>query len=148
MNNLDISFINKFKLNELAIKNVGNWIISLRPQQPTMGSILLTLNRKCELLSSITEDEGRELSKAFSEIDRIYKLTFKPDKINYLALMMVDNQVHFHVIPRYSEKMLFDNKEFVDEKWPGPPTLESINLDPVQILKILELFKSIDSEHK
>lgn len=143
MKDLDLSFINKFKINELSIKNIGNWIISLRPQQPTIGSMLLTLNRKCELLSGITEDEGRELSKAFYEIERIYKLTFNPDKINYLALMMVDNQVHFHVIPRYSKKIIFYNKEFVDFNWPGPPALESLSVDSIQILKILEKFKNI-----
>ncbi len=148
MEKIDTTFIDKFKLNELTIKNVGNWIISLRPQQPTIGSIILTLNRKCETLSEITEDESRQLSTVFSEIEKIYKSTFKPDKINYLALMMFDNQVHFHVIPRYGKTVFFDNQEFVDNKWPGPPSLESIEIDSVKIFKILELFKSCASNAK
>jgi diadenosine tetraphosphate (Ap4A) HIT family hydrolase len=144
MREIDKSFVNKFKLNELTIKNVGSWIISLRPQQPTLGSLILTLNRKCELLSQITENEGMQLSNSFTEIEKMYKSTFKPDKINYLALMMIDNQVHFHVIPRYGKKILFDNQEFEDHKWPVPPSLESINLENTQLLKLLEFFKGCD----
>lgn len=145
---IENAFVEKFKLNELIIKNVGSWIISLRPQQPTIGSLILTLNRKCESLAQITEEEGRQLSNAFTEIERLLNLAFKPDKINYLALMMIDNQVHFHVVPRYNRSILFENQEFEDNKWPGPPTLETINLGPEQLLKILELFKSCDSNSK
>ena len=33
-------------------------------------------------------------------------------KINYLAYMMIDNHVHFHVIPRYSKIKKFNEIEF------------------------------------
>lgn len=148
MEKIDNSFVDKFKLNELTIKNVGSWIISLRPHQPTIGSLILTLNRQCESLAQITGEEGRQLSVAFFEIEKLFKLTFKPDKVNYLALMMIDNQVHFHVIPRYSKIVLFDNQGFDDKKWPGPPTLEPINLGYEQLLEILDYFKNCDSSPK
>lgn len=139
--NLDETFTKKFRLKELTIKNTGSWIISLRPQQPTLGSLILTLNRKCESLSQITEIEARELSIAFKDIGKILKSTFNPDKINYLALMMIDNQVHFHVIPRYSNKVLINDNEYKDTNWPGPPSLEPIDLSATQILSILILLK-------
>ena len=38
-------------------------------------------------------------------------------------LMMVDPNVHFHVIPRYSEPRSWNGIEFPDAGWPGPPQL-------------------------
>lgn len=142
MENVDKSFADKFRLEELTIRNTESWIISLRPQQPTLGSLVLSLKRKCETFSQINEEESRDLHIAFKEIDKILASTFKPEKINYLALMMVDNQVHFHVIPRYSKPIFFKNGEFVDNKWPGPPSLENIEMDSIQFSTLLEALRS------
>jgi len=38
--------------------------------------------------------------------------------------MMVDPNVHFHVIPRYSEPRVWAGVDFVDAGWPGPPRLD------------------------
>jgi diadenosine tetraphosphate (Ap4A) HIT family hydrolase len=38
-------------------------------------------------------------------------------------LMMVDRNVHFHVIPRYSEPRRWAGVEFADAGWPEPPQL-------------------------
>ncbi len=46
------------------------------------------------------------------------------ERINYLMLMMVDPDVHFHVIPRYSSPREFAAVAFPDNGWPGPPALE------------------------
>ena len=49
-------------------------------------------------------------------------------------LMMVDPNVHFHVIPRYSEPRSWNGIEFPDAGWPGPPELGSaIQLQCAQI---------------
>jgi diadenosine tetraphosphate (Ap4A) HIT family hydrolase len=47
------------------------------------------------------------------------------ERINYLMLMMVDPNVHFHVIPRYSKARHWKGLEFPDVGWPGPPQLGS-----------------------
>jgi diadenosine tetraphosphate (Ap4A) HIT family hydrolase len=39
-------------------------------------------------------------------------------------LMMVDPDVHFHVLPRYSGARDFAGTRFADDGWPGPPKLE------------------------
>ncbi len=44
-------------------------------------------------------------------------------KINYLMLMMVDKDVHVHVIPRYDAERLFDGVTVSDAGWPGAPEL-------------------------
>jgi len=141
MEKLNTSFSEKFMLNELLITVVGSWIISLRPQQPTIVSLVLTLNRKCERLSQITKKEASELAVAFDEIEKMLNSTFNPDKINYLALMMLDNQVHFHVIPRYSKKILYNETVYIDSQWPGPPSLDAIELESAKLLALLNLLK-------
>src|SRR5690554_4574115 len=102
-------FREKFKIESLEIKQVGSWIISLRPKQVTLGSMILSLDRKCPHFSELTAEEGEELSEAFKMLEDLLRSTFSPDKINYLALMMLDEQVHFHVIPRYKEQIVYNN---------------------------------------
>lgn len=46
------------------------------------------------------------------------------ERINYLVLMTVDPDVHFHLIPCYSTARRFAGAEFPDTGWPGPPALE------------------------
>ncbi len=135
-------FLKKFKLNELIIKQTGSWLISLRPQQPTLGSLVLTLNRNCKTLSGINQQEGLELSAAFTEIEELLNKTLKPDKLNYLALMMVDNQVHFHVIPRYGRAIVFEGVSFVDSQWPGPPALHPLEMSSQHISSLLKFLRS------
>jgi diadenosine tetraphosphate (Ap4A) HIT family hydrolase len=44
---------------------------------------------------------------------------------------MVDPDVHFHVIPRYSDQREFAGAAFPDTGWPGPPKLEpAVVLEP------------------
>jgi diadenosine tetraphosphate (Ap4A) HIT family hydrolase len=49
-------------------------------------------------------------------------------------LMMVDPNVHFHVIPRYSGGREWSSVRFPDHGWPGVPDLPSaVALDGDQI---------------
>jgi len=52
------------------------------------------------------------------------------ERINYLMLMMVDPDVHFHVIPRYPDTRSLLGVEYRDAGWPGPPALDrGVDLD-------------------
>ena len=42
-----------------------------------------------------------------------------------LMLMMIDPDVHFHVLPRYDRDVAFEGIAFSDPGWPGPPQLGS-----------------------
>lgn len=141
MGKLNESFIEKFKLEQLLIFRVGSWIISLRPQQPTIGSMVLTLDRSCEHLGELSEDEAKDLGTAYHEIEKLLDKTFKPDRINYLALMMVDNQVHFHVIPRYGKAVEINGMEYQDKNWPGPPSLDPLEIESSTLDAILDSLK-------
>ena len=137
------AFRKTFQIEDLKIEKIGSWIISLRPQQITLGSLVLSLDRKCPHLGEITENEGKELSQAFKVVEGLLEVSFKPNKINYLALMMVDHQVHFHVIPRYNDMRTFKEMEFKDKDWPKPPVLSnSINLTHDELTSIKEFMSS------
>jgi diadenosine tetraphosphate (Ap4A) HIT family hydrolase len=143
---MDTQFAKRFQLEDLTIEIIGPWIISLRPQQPTIGSLVLTLNRECERFGEISEHEATYLSRAFRQVELLLKKTFNPPKINYLALMMVDNQVHYHIIPRYENPVLLAGKEYFDKNWPKPPSLEPTDISHDDIRSIYRLFKNISDK--
>ena len=67
--------------------------------------------------------------------ERLLKDQVGYQRINYLMLMMVDPDVHFHVIPRYEGSRHRSGLEFADAGWPGPPVLTSgLELDAAQRL--------------
>jgi diadenosine tetraphosphate (Ap4A) HIT family hydrolase len=55
---------------------------------------------------------------------------FQYDKLNYLMLMMVDPDVHFHVLPRYEGDRSYGGLDFSDATWPGPPDISHANEFP------------------
>ncbi len=55
-------------------------------------------------------------------------------RINWLMLMMVDPDVHFHVIPRYAGSREHGGASFPDAGWPNPPALaEALSLSDAQL---------------
>ncbi len=75
--------------------------------------------------SDISPAAFSELGKAVGHIEAA-STAFRPwQKINYLMLMMLDPDVHFHVLPRYDSEQVFEGLSFADPGWPGPPDLAS-----------------------
>ena len=62
-------------------------------------------------------------SNMLSGHDDLQRAQVDYEKINYLMLMMVDPNVHFHVIPRYEGGREWQGREFVDVGWPKVPDL-------------------------
>jgi diadenosine tetraphosphate (Ap4A) HIT family hydrolase len=138
---IDDEFIDKFRLNDYLLKAIGSWLISVRPQQPTIGCLVLSLNRSCDKLGNIDEQEGIDLVHAFTEVERILYASFMPNKINYLSLMMIDEQVHFHVIPRYKESVYVLGTEYQDRSWPLYPSLEPLKMNESTMEEIIKILK-------
>lgn len=113
----------KYGYPENLLKEFRNWVVLLRPQQITAGSLVLACKENAESLSAVTQEAYKELSMITREIEKTLKSAFNIDKINYLALMMVDKQVHFHVIPRYSKPRELGKVTFTDLDWPKPPNV-------------------------
>jgi len=117
--------IMKFGYPAFLLREYTNWVVLLRPVQPTLGSLVLACKEDASSLGAVSATAYAELSVATAELERALRAAFDYQKLNYLALMMVDPHVHFHVIPRYSEAREFEGSTFLDAAWPKPPDLAS-----------------------
>ncbi len=117
----------KFGYPKACLKEFSHWVVLLRPQQVTLGSLVLICREEATAFSQISAQAFTELPKIIREIETSVSRTFAYSKINYLMLMMVDPEVHFHVIPRYDTPRLFSQHQFLDHGWPGPPALKNAN---------------------
>jgi diadenosine tetraphosphate (Ap4A) HIT family hydrolase len=73
--------------------------------------------------SQISPAAFAELSQVTKDLDTTLQTSFQPDKLNYLMLMMVDPDVHFHVLPRYQTSRQFADRDWADASWPRPVDL-------------------------
>ena len=129
--------INKFGYPNTLIKEYENWVLLIRPKQITIGSLVLICKENVENFPSVSSKSFSELKIITKEIEETLIKVFQMDKINYLALMMVDKNVHFHIVPRYSKALKFKNKEYKDIYWPGPYEIKkTLNLDDNQLEQI------------
>lgn len=113
----------KFGYPDTLIADYRHWCVLLRPAQATLGALVLACKDEAAAFPDIPKEAFAELSVATSGIEGALA-AFRPyDKINYLMLMMVDPDVHFHVLPRYEAPQEFDGATYRDAGWPGPPAL-------------------------
>ena len=136
------STLEKFGYPNTLIKAYEHWSVLLRPQQITLGSLILGSNSEALAFGDLNASAGAELTKITSDLELSLTRCFNYDKINYLMLMMVDPHVHFHVIPRYQQKQQFDSIIVTDSGWPGPPNLiEPADFNSKQIEKLTVLIR-------
>ena len=116
------------------IAEYEHWVVLLRPSQPTLGSLVLAAKDDALAFSDLPPAAFAELGLAVKHIETALGQAVRYDKINYLMLMMVDRQVHFHVIPRYEGEREALGLSIGDAGWPKAPSLgEAIDLDAAQI---------------
>lgn len=125
------------------IAATDHWVIVLRPKQVTLGSLMLITKHSVTAMAELPSDAVSDLHAAWQKIAAIYDATFQPEKLNYLALMMVDPNPHFHVLPRYAAPRAFDGAFFDDKSWPKPPDLaQDVGLTPAQHAKLAEFMRA------
>lgn len=113
----------KFGYPDSLIHDYDRWVVLLRPQQATLGALVLVCKEPAAAFSDISAAAFAELQRAVSDIETGLNV-FRPyQKINYLMLMMVDPDVHFHVLPRYEETQSFEGTAYPDSGWPALPDL-------------------------
>src|SRR4051794_35128697 len=127
----------KFGFPATLLRELDHWLILLRPAQVTLGSLVLAAKSDATAYSALPREAFTELGEAIGLIERALTASTRFEKINYLMLMMMDPNVHFHVIPRYSEPRQWDGVEFADAGWPGAPQLaNAVELDSDQIRRL------------
>lgn len=120
-----------------------HWVVVLRPQQATLGATILIAKHDVTSMADLPADAVADLHNAWQKIATMYDATLQPEKINYLALMMVDPNPHFHVLPRYAAPRAFDGAFYDDPVWPKPPSLgHAIDLTDTQRETLAGLLRS------
>jgi diadenosine tetraphosphate (Ap4A) HIT family hydrolase len=129
--------IEKFGYPATLIREFDHWLVLLRPSQVTLGSLVLAAKSDATAYGALPREAFAEQADAVASIERSLTDFCHYERINYLMLMMVDPNVHLHVIPRYSEPRSWDGVEFPDAGWPRAPQLASeITLTAGQIARL------------
>jgi len=124
----------KFGYPATLLRELEHWVILLRPAQVTLGSLVLAAKSNATAYGALPRAAFAEQAEAVALVERALAEFTRYERINYMMLMMVDPNVHFHVIPRYSEPRSWSGMEFPDAGWPGPPQLGgAIQLSEAQI---------------
>lgn len=114
----------KFGDPTMRIGQSDSWTVLLRPRQPTLGALVLICRENVRAFSAVSPAAFQDLQRVVQRVESSLRELVDYERINYLMLMMVDPDVHFHVIPRYSTAREFNGVTFADAAWPGPPALE------------------------
>jgi len=115
--------LEKFGFPDSAVRDYDHWVVVARPAQCTLGALVLINKGPEQAFAAIAPAAFQELHDVTRDIERGL-MAFRPyDKINYLMLMMVDREVHFHVLPRYAGDHEFDGVTYADSGWPAAPDL-------------------------
>ena len=117
----------KFGAPQTIIRGYQHWTVLLRPAQVTLGALVLAAHEPVTAFSQLSPDSFTELATVTRHIESTLTQAFQYNRINYVMLMMVDPDVHFHVLPRYSSPQSFAGMVFVDAGWPGVPNLGEPN---------------------
>ena len=129
--------LEKFGYPHSLVKEYRHWAVLCRPQQVTLGACTIVIKDDIRAVGAVSAEAFAEFSEICNDLERTVKVAFQNDKINYLALMMVDPQVHFHALPRYAEPRDFVGHTFIDTHWPKPPVLgDAPALSAVQLNEI------------
>jgi diadenosine tetraphosphate (Ap4A) HIT family hydrolase len=114
----------KFGDPDTRVAQSEYWTVLLRPRQPTLGALVLICREKVTAFSAVSPAAFADLQQVVQRVEGCLRQVVAYERINYLMLMMVDPDVHFHVIPRYAAPRELGGQFFPDAAWPGPPALE------------------------
>ena len=113
----------KFGYPDTVIREYSLWSVQLRPKQATLGALVAICKQPARSFGQLSGEAFAELKQVTVDMEAALSSGFGYAKINYLMLMMTDPDVHFHVLPRYSEAQQFRGISFADPGWPGPPDI-------------------------
>jgi diadenosine tetraphosphate (Ap4A) HIT family hydrolase len=132
----------KFGYPATLIAEEGPWLVLLRPKQPTLGALVLVCREPATAFSELSAAAFAALKPAVAGIERTLQRFIAYERINYLMLMMVDPDVHYHVLPRYPGERHFEALTVPDAGWPGPPRLDvAVDVDAALQARLVAALK-------
>jgi diadenosine tetraphosphate (Ap4A) HIT family hydrolase len=114
----------KFGDPDTRLAQTDHWTVLLRPKQPTLGSLVVVCREPVQAFGAVSTAGFADLARLVPRIEAMLRAVVGYERINYLMLMMVDPDVHLHVIPRYAQPREHQGVVYADVGWPGPPALE------------------------
>lgn len=132
----------KFKGPETLIAAYEYWSVLVRPKQCTLGALVLVANGPETQFSSLPSQAFTEQARVIKDIEQVLSGAFGYDKINYLMLMMLDPNVHYHVLPRYRAPATFETWTISDDGWPGQPDLAGGSASEALVSSLVKFLKA------
>ena len=132
----------KFGYPETLVKEYEHWVVLLKPQQTTIGTLVLVEKSDAEHLGELSKDSWVEFKTVSHDAEQWTRQAFGAEKFNYLALMMKDPNVHFHFVPRYSQPVVVGSESYIDADWPSKTELGKLEFDNDQMQEILSKIRS------
>jgi len=123
-----------FGYPDSLVKEYEHWVVLVRADQVTLGSLVLAAKGDATAFGALEPAAFAELGEIVPAIERALRAFCGYEKINYLMLMMVDPNVHLHVLPRYWGTRRWGDVDFPDAGWPKAPQLgNAVALLPEQV---------------
>lgn len=135
---MNLEFAGRFNKPELLLKEFNHWVVILREGVVTLGSCIIILKSGKSFLKDVSNEEMSEFPEICKWFEEKTKELYGAVKWNYLALMMKDEFVHFHAIPRYDKEINLYNRVWKDEDFPLPTKLNKIEVENDILMKIKE----------
>jgi len=134
----------KFGYPASLVAESASWLVLVRPSQPTFGALVLVCKEPVQAFSELSAEAFADLAVATRGIEQALSQLVGYARINYLMLMMVDRDVHFHVLPRYEGERSDSGQVFPDHGWPGPPKLApAIDLEPAAAAALAQRLRAL-----
>lgn len=128
----------KFGYPRTLVAETPHWAVLVRPKQPTLGSLVVAARQPASAFGQLGVDAFAGLQPVVARVEAVLRDVVGYERINHLMLMMVDPDVHFHVIPRYDGTREFEGVTFPDPGWPGPPVLgDAVDPDPAVLDRLV-----------
>lgn len=139
-----LEFHEKFDLARLTFFENSHWIMSVRPEQLTLGSMVVSSREGLLHFQDLGPEHGADLTYSLGLAEKLARKNLGAVRINVICLMMVDPVVHFHIIPRYQEVIERFGTVWEDKDWPGPPVFRKAETSrEVQNALVKELLKQV-----
>ena len=100
------------------------WEVYLADKQDYIGRCILVLNRHCESLSKLNDEEWTELKVLIEQLETAIANALGASMFNWSCLMndfykpeAPNPHLHIHVRPRYKSPITINGKTFTDEEF-------------------------------
>lgn len=127
-----LEFAGRFSNPDLVLKQGKYWSVIFREGITTLGNAIIILNRECPSIAKVLPEEMAEFASLSAWYENKVKKLYGAVKFNYAAFMMVENFVHFHIIPRYDKPVEAYGMTFVDSDWPKRSNFGKLEI-PVKV---------------